>query len=92
MAVLIQALAAVQNASPGQAAELLRQAIAALEAVETHAYAAAAKRRLGQLIGGAEGDALIAASDAWMQEQEVANPQRLTAMLAPGAWDHGARP
>ena len=55
-------------------------------------HAAAARRRLGGLIGGEAGRALVAEADAWMAGQ-VRNPPRTTAMLAPGFADEngGAR-
>jgi eukaryotic-like serine/threonine-protein kinase len=53
---------------------LLDRAIAGCETVGLGLYAAAAKRRRGQL----------AEADAWMAEQRIRDPERLTAMLAPG--------
>jgi hypothetical protein len=47
-------------------------------------YAAVARRRLGQLLGGVEGAQLIADADEWMRGQQVVRPERITTMLAPG--------
>ena len=47
-------------------------------------FAAAARRRLGGLLGGDEGRALIAQADAWMAGQEIRNPARMAACIAPG--------
>lgn len=44
-------------------------------------YAAAARRRLGELIGGDEGKALLAQGDAMMRAQRVKNPDAITEML-----------
>ena len=44
-------------------------------------YEAAMSRRLGVWTGGAEGRAQVAAADAWMTAQGIAEPERMTAML-----------
>jgi eukaryotic-like serine/threonine-protein kinase len=49
-------------------------------------YAAATRRRRGQLIGGTEGRTLIETADTWMARQNIRNRERMTAMLAPGGW------
>jgi hypothetical protein len=46
--------------------------------------AMAARRRLGQSVGGDRGRELIAEADEWMRSQEIKNPALLTRMLAPG--------
>ncbi|HEV2495606.1 MAG TPA: protein kinase [Terriglobia bacterium] len=56
------------------------------EAAHMAHYAAVARRRQGELRGGAEGQALIEASDAWMAQHRIANRERMSAMLAPGEW------
>lgn len=48
--------------------------------------AAVARRRRGQLLGGEEGRALVEAAEAWMRNQGIANPERMTGILAPGRW------
>lgn len=67
-----------------ECARLLERALASLEASHTLLYAAAARRRLSEVRGGDEGRELIRQADAWMQGQNVKNPARMTAMLAPG--------
>ena len=49
-------------------------------------YAAAARRCRGLIIGGAEGATLVSEADAWMRNEGIRNPERMTAMLAPGRW------
>ena len=66
------------------AASLLRDAIARLDAVRMGLFASSARRRLGELIGGDEGAALVASADAWMAGQQIRNPARLASAFAPG--------
>jgi hypothetical protein len=47
-------------------------------------YAAAARRRQGELLGGHKGRQLVAEANSWMAGQGVVRPERMTAMLVPG--------
>ena len=47
-------------------------------------YAAAARRRLGKIIGGERGAELIDMSEDWMRRQQIKNPAAFANMLAPG--------
>jgi hypothetical protein len=47
-------------------------------------HSAAARRRLGEMLGGDEGAALIRDADHRLTGQGVRRPDRLTRMLAPG--------
>jgi serine/threonine protein kinase len=67
-----------------QTIDLLKKTITRLEETETLLYAAAARRQLGVLLGGEEGNMLVEAADAWMAGQGVMRPDRMTAMLVPG--------
>jgi hypothetical protein len=49
-------------------------------------YAAAAQYRLGQLVGGAEGVALLSGADTFFRQQAIVNVERIVALLAPGRW------
>lgn len=59
------------------------KAIRALEAVEMHAYAAAARRRLGEMLPGSAGEELTARADAEMASQCVRDPRRAALMYVP---------
>jgi hypothetical protein len=65
------------------AATLLKRALPELESARMLLYAAAARRRLGQLIGGEQGVALVAQAETWMAGQKIASPERMTRMLIP---------
>jgi hypothetical protein len=47
-------------------------------------FAAAARQRLGELVGGTEAEPLRAAAAQFMETQGVKAPERMVAMLAPG--------
>jgi hypothetical protein len=68
------------------APSLLREAEESFAALDMALYAAAARRRRGELLGGDEGKALVADADAWMAGQDIKNPERMAGMLAPGRW------
>jgi hypothetical protein len=84
LGALIRASIAGLRGDKERAAELCAVAIAGFEAAQMRLYAAAARRRLGQLTAGAEGQQLVAAADAWMRQQHIKQPARITNMLAPG--------
>ena len=69
-----------------QAAALLSEAMEGFELADMALYAAASRRRLGQMLGGERGAELIADADEWMTSQKIKNPALMTRMLAPG-WD-----
>lgn len=62
-------------------------AVRSFEAGACWAEAACTRRRLGQLLGGSEGQARIAAADATLRSRGVADPVRWTACFAPGLAD-----
>jgi hypothetical protein len=65
---------------------VIAEAEARFAAIDVALYAAAARRRRGELLGGDEGRELIASADAAMRAQNVVNPARMTAALVPGHW------
>jgi hypothetical protein len=62
----------------------LREAVNDSDAHCMYLCAAVARRRLGGLLGGDAGGALIAEADQWMMGQSICNPLRITEMTAPG--------
>jgi hypothetical protein len=66
------------------AAVELRAALVAFEEVGYAMYAAAARRRLGELLAGDEGRTLLARGDAAMRAEGVVNLDAMTEMLVPG--------
>jgi hypothetical protein len=66
------------------AERLMRVGAEQLDAIEMRLYAAAARRRLGQLLGEDQGRGMIVQADVWMTGQGIKNPARMTAMLVPG--------
>jgi serine/threonine protein kinase len=84
LAVAIQATVSNLEGRPAEAIARLDEAIDRLGATDMPLIAACARRRKGQLIGGAEGNALIATADAFMTAQRIARPARMASMLMPG--------
>jgi serine/threonine protein kinase/tetratricopeptide (TPR) repeat protein len=62
----------------------LYAAAAQFETLEMHLHAAACRRRLGELLVGAPGEALINEADQWMRKQTIRDPARMTSVYAPG--------
>lgn len=84
LAMLIRAALAKQNGEDSRAIELTELAINGLEAADMALYAAAARRRFGELLGGDRGRELIAQSEAWMTRQQIKNPAAVTNLMVPG--------
>jgi hypothetical protein len=84
LASLLRAGISASRGDRAAAIALLRRAIPALEVDAMKLHAAAARRRLGELLGGASGRALVQAADAIMSAEGIKRPDRFTAMVAPG--------
>jgi hypothetical protein len=84
LAQLVSAGVAMGRHRAGGARQLLEDAAGRLEAAGLRLHAAAARRRLGEQVGGSEGHRLVEQADAWMKGQNVRRPDRMTALLAPG--------
>jgi serine/threonine protein kinase len=80
---LLNAGVALARGRHDRALGFYRDAARAFEGLDMSLHAAAARRRQGELLGGAQGHELIAASIASMDGQRIKNPERMAAMLAP---------
>ncbi|HYW72464.1 MAG TPA: hypothetical protein VE961_15615, partial [Pyrinomonadaceae bacterium] len=83
-AMLIRAGSARQRGDEPGAVAQLEKACAAFDASHMRLYAAVARRRLGEMVGGDRGRQLVAQSEQWMAKQQIKNPVRMTNLLAPG--------
>jgi hypothetical protein len=81
---MLEACLAAVRGQTARAIALLDQAIPAFEAADMFLSGAVARRRRGELEGGASGHALVAAADAWMREQKIKMPRRMCSLMAPG--------
>jgi tetratricopeptide (TPR) repeat protein len=86
LALLLRAGAAATRGEGERALVLLESAEAGFGGADMALHAAATRRRRGELMGGDAGLSLVASADAWMTGQSIRNPERMTAMLAPGRW------
>ncbi len=83
-ASLLRAAIATQRGQWRRAADLLRATISTADQHAMPCVAACAQRRLGSLLKGDEGAALVAEGEAWMIAQGAVRPERLTEVYAPG--------
>jgi eukaryotic-like serine/threonine-protein kinase len=81
--------AAADNADGNRAASIaaLRLAIKRTEDSDTVVFAAPARYRLGELLGGSEGRALVEGALQTMTAQGIRNPPRWVALITPGRWE-----
>jgi hypothetical protein len=86
-AIAIRAGVANLRGDNQNAIKLLTSAATSFDFAEMHLYAAATRRRLGQLTGGDEGRRMIEAADEWMRAQKIMRPDLMTRTLVPGFAD-----
>jgi serine/threonine protein kinase/tetratricopeptide (TPR) repeat protein len=81
---LLRAGIASVRGDSSRAVDFLKVAAVGFDAVDMSLYANAARRHLGQLVGGDEGQTLVAAADEWMTKQLVKKPELLARTLVAG--------
>jgi serine/threonine protein kinase len=84
LAQLVRAGIASSRGEDASARQRLTRAAEGFDALAMRSFAAAARRRLGVLLGGEEGRVLVDQADTWMRSQGVRNVARMVAMHAPG--------
>ncbi|HKZ79592.1 MAG TPA: protein kinase [Pyrinomonadaceae bacterium] len=84
LAALIRAAVAHLQQANGKVRALLSDAAEGFDLADMRLYAAAARRRLGEVLGGERGQKMITEVDDWMLAQRIQNPTAMTSMLAPG--------
>jgi hypothetical protein len=80
-AQLIRGALAALSGDRSQAITLLAEAVECFEAVDMRLCAAAARRRLGEFLGGTRGQEEIGRADQWMYEQKIKNPANMASMI-----------
>jgi hypothetical protein len=83
-AAALRAGLAVQQGNAEAAIASLDEAERGCGARSMASHAAALRRQRGVLLGGAEGERLIASADAVLAGEGIVRPERYTAMLVPG--------
>jgi hypothetical protein len=80
---LIEAGHASVNGEPARIAVALDRAVAEFEHAGMPLFAAAAKRRRGELTADDEGRALVRDADTWMRSHSIRDPERMARICAP---------
>lgn len=83
-ASLLEGAVARQRGEVATARRALEQAIKLADEAGTEQYAAAARYRLGAMVGGIEGQALLDDARVWLRRQDIRNPERMLEVWAPG--------
>jgi tetratricopeptide (TPR) repeat protein len=81
---LISGMVAWARGDETNAAAMLEAAAANFDAADMELHAAAARSRLGQLVGGSRGDDLMEQASSRMEAQQIRDQSRFTWMMAPG--------
>jgi hypothetical protein len=92
LACMLRAATANAEGDERGAVAALRVAIEGAAATEMKLHMWCARRQLGCLLGGEEGDRYIAQADAAMQAEGIRAPARMARMFLPGRWGGGDPP
>ncbi len=84
---LIRAGLATTGDKKEQAMDHLVAAAARFDALGMGLFAAASRRRRGQLLGPPDGTRFVSDADDWMKGQGIKQPKRYTGVLVPGMWE-----
>lgn len=84
LAGLVRAAVSAHRGDIEVAISILKSATQSLDQADMNLFAAAARWRMGELIGGNRGDASIRQADESMRAQGIVNPRRIVDTLAPG--------
>ena len=84
LAELLRAGVAASRGDSAVAAAALDRAVRGFHTADMALFDAAARRRLGEILGGEEGATMSRKATSWMRAQGVASPERITELLAPG--------
>lgn len=85
-AALLRASVAAVRERHDLAREMLERAVRAYTEADMEVNCAVARLRLGELIGGAQGDELVAEGNARLAAQAVKAPAKVARLIAPGRW------
>jgi tetratricopeptide (TPR) repeat protein len=83
-ACLMRAALLARSGNRSRALELLEQAEASYASASMSLHIAYARRRRGELVGGAEGDALVWEADRSLESAGIRDPARWVEVQAPG--------
>ena len=84
---LLRAGACAVRGDAESARSLLERAAAGFDGAEMKAFASVTRLRLGRLLGGDEGSALLERELGWQKSQSIRSPERFARFLAPGFVD-----
>jgi hypothetical protein len=87
LARMLRATLAVQEGDLEAAVRDFGEVVAMGEAAHILYVTAAARRRLGTLVGGDEGRALVAVAERWMREAGIKDAERMTHLVSPCGLD-----